>query len=912
MSFGWLRFTAGSCGGWSYWLEASRSTKLGAYPRQDIALTGTVDQLKGALAKRFTLEKELGRGGMAIVYLARDLRHKRLVALKVLHPELSAVLGPERFLREVETAAGLQHPHILPVFDSGEAGGLLWYTMPYVEGESLRQRLKREVQLPIEDAIRLSREVAETLDYAHRHGVVHRDIKPDNILLTEGHALVADFGIAKAVSSAGGEAITQTGTAVGTPSYMSPEQASPGAPLDGRSDIYSLGCVLYEMLAGEPPFTGPSSQAIIARHCADPPRSMRVVRPGIPLALERAVERALAKVPADRFQTAGEFARSLASPEVSSPSAGVPVAASAHEAEATSIARSKPVRHRRVSAGLAALAIGVLLGLAALLAWFRTRPEAGAGGAKRLAVLPFENLGYTSDAYFAEGIAGEIRGKLAGLPVLTVIASTSSNQYRHTTKAPHEIAQELGVQYLLVGRVQWEKQVGSARRVRVSPELVEVGTGATRWHQSFDAALTDVLQVQAEIAERVAQALDLALGAEERQQLTVPPTQNPDAYKAYLQALDKRRTDYPGAAASFEHAVALDSSFALAWAELALTRQDFFSVGGTPQEQVERSKADAERALALNPKLPRGFYALGKYYLHREEYDLALAQYARGLAVAPNDVGLLSGVAEVDLQRGQWERVLQTSHHLQALDPRSVEPVRLEGKALLYSRQWREALVAFDRALTLDSLQPWFYADKMAAMGALGDNRGIQEVLHLFLRRVGYSEAVEFIGRFWDQQWQLPDSAKAFLLGMRPSAMDGDTVDWALTLGLATHSLGQPQRAKAYADTALRVLRMGRGQHKMGRPALCLAYGLTKNASQARHSCGQIFQRPNPDATWRGFELWTYAWTAMELGDFDRAVTVLERMVESPGYFSPGWLRIDPTFASLRGNPRFERLVKGK
>ena len=238
--------------------------------------------LAESLRDRYELQRELGRGGMATVYLARDIRHKRPVALKVLHPELGAVLGTERFLREVETAAGLQHPHILPVFDSGEAAGRLWYTMPYVEGESLRDRLKREVQLPVEDAVRLTREVAEALDYAHRHGVVHRDIKPDNILLTEGHASVADFGIAKAVSTAGGETLTQTGTAVGTPAYMSPEQASPGAPLDGRSDVYSLGCVLYEMLAGEPPFTGPSSQAVIAR----------ALRGGAPLPASRAARRA--------------------------------------------------------------------------------------------------------------------------------------------------------------------------------------------------------------------------------------------------------------------------------------------------------------------------------------------------------------------------------------------------------------------------------------------------------------------------------------------------------------------------------------------------------------------------------------------------------------------------------------------
>ena len=257
--------------------------------------------LAEALRDRYVLERELGRGGMATVYLARDLRHDRLVALKVLLPDLARSLGAERFLREIRTAARLQHPHILSVHDSGEAAGQLWFTMPYVEGETLRRRLERERQLPIDDALRIAREVADGLDCAHRHGVVHRDIKPENILLSEGHALVADFGISRALAPDGpGEALTETGVAVGTPAYMSPEQAT-GQAVDARTDVYALGVVLYEMLAGEPPFTGPTPQAVIAKRFHTDAVPLRAVRSAVPQHVDRAVARALARVPTDRF-----------------------------------------------------------------------------------------------------------------------------------------------------------------------------------------------------------------------------------------------------------------------------------------------------------------------------------------------------------------------------------------------------------------------------------------------------------------------------------------------------------------------------------------------------------------------------------------------------------------------------------
>jgi serine/threonine-protein kinase len=271
------------------------------------------DRLKAALADRYLIERELGRGGMAIVYLAHDQRHDRPVAVKVLRPELAPSVSADRFLREIRIAAQLTHPNILTLIDSGAAEGLLYYIMPYVEGESLRDRLDREKQLSIDDAVRITREVADALSYAHALGIIHRDIKPANILFEAGHAVVADFGIARAMGEAGAEALTETGLAVGTAAYISPEQASGERDVDARSDIYSLGCVLYEMIAGDPPFVGSTPQAVLARHSVDPVPSLRTVRATIPAEVEAAVTKALAKVPADRFATAQHFAAVLAS-----------------------------------------------------------------------------------------------------------------------------------------------------------------------------------------------------------------------------------------------------------------------------------------------------------------------------------------------------------------------------------------------------------------------------------------------------------------------------------------------------------------------------------------------------------------------------------------------------------------------
>jgi serine/threonine-protein kinase len=781
--------------------------------------------------------------------------------------------------------------------------------MPFVRGESLRDRLRREGQLPVEVAVDLTRQVALALDYAHREGVVHRDLKPENILLSDGQALVADFGIAKALSAAGEAQLTETGMAVGTPAYMSPEQAV-GGQIDSRSDIYALGCVVYEMLAGEPPFTGVTPQALIAKRMLEPVPHVRTVRETVSVSMEQALLRALAKTPADRFAAAGEFVRALSTPSLTATATG----------SADPIFSKRPLRrHWWLPVGLVTL---LLLSLGLLFAWRKNYRlnEGGATGPARLAVLPFENLGQPEDEYFADGVTDAVRGKLATIPGLQLIASTSSEEYRRNRKPPAQVARELGVRYLLIGKVRWQKGSG-VNRVQVSPELVDLGESdapTTRWQQPFDAALTDVFQTQADIAARVAEALGVTLGDSARGQLAARPTQNLAAYDTYLRGLNLRRTDAPAAVAAFEQAIARDSTFALAWATLALTRQRFSSVGFTPREQVERSKGEAQRALALDPRLPQGYFALGQYHTRRGEYDRALAEYGRGLAVAPTDAYLLSGVAQMHLLRGEWERAIRAARGVELLDPRSTLPLLLEAFALMHARRFDEVLAVAQRGMMLDASAPEWYDLRIEARAAQGDLAGARRELDLAHQRLGYARAVVYLGRQYDPQWVLPDSAKAFLLRQRPDVMEGDTADWGLTLAIAARFLGDTGRSRAYADTARRWLEAHRSTQPAEdlpadywRTGICLAYALAGHAREARRSCDALLRRPSVDVTWHFPELLFYARAAVVLGDAERALDALERLSPGPGWATPAWLRLDPTYDPLRGNPRFKRLVRG-
>jgi serine/threonine protein kinase/tetratricopeptide (TPR) repeat protein len=501
------------------------------------ALVGdTLERLRVVLAGRYELEREIGRGGMAAVYLARDPRHDRPVALKVLRPELSASLGADRFLREIKVAAQLQHPNILALYDSGEADGLLYYVMPFVEGESLRAKLDREKQLGLEEAIQLTREVADALGYAHAHGVIHRDIKPENILLSGGHALVADFGIARALSAAGADKLTETGMAVGTPYYMSPEQAMGGHDVDGRSDIYSLGCVFYELLAGMPPFTGPTPMSILARHSLEQVPSLQVVRQSIPDAVEAATMRALEKVPADRFRTMAEFSEALRDADLDRVSRRTPVRAF----DTREVPAASPFRKRRGRAAVlwgAAAAVLVLAagGIAASRHWGRSTGSSAPGSdlsPDHIAVLYFRNqTGQDSLNFLADGITEALIHQLSEVKQLQVISRNGVAPYKKLEVPPDSVARALKVGTIVEGGV-----AQSGNRLRVNVSLINAAAGTEIGSKVLERPREEIFALQDDLAGEVSHFLRERLGQQIQLQALRTGTRNTKAWELLQQA----------------------------------------------------------------------------------------------------------------------------------------------------------------------------------------------------------------------------------------------------------------------------------------------------------------------------------------------------------------------------------------
>jgi serine/threonine-protein kinase len=865
--------------------------------------------LEESLQGRYTLERELGRGGMATVFLAHDLRHQRSVALKVLHVELVPARGADRFQREIRVAARLQHPHILTVLDSGELGdGRLWYTMPFVDGESLRERLRREGPLPLDAALGIAREVADGLQYAHGHGVIHRDIKPENILLAAGHALIADFGIARALEDTAPQAaapadqsITQTGTVIGSPTYMSPEQASGERELDGRVDLYALAVVLYEMLAGRPPFIGTTPHAVLAKHLLAERPALRPARPSVPAPLEAAILKAMAPDPGDRFATTAEFARAL-----------------------DQAVERRPGRPPMSRAARVLLACGVLLGLGTGSWWLVNRKEAAMEGAiaARLAVLPFENIGDAENEYFADGVADAVRGKLSALPGLRVIASSSSDQYRKTTKSPREIGRELGARYLVLGKVRWQKGPKFSR-VQVSPELIEASSGTTRWQQLFDAPFTDVFGVQEGIASGVAGALELAVGAGALEHMGERPTKNLAAYDAFLKG--ERVSNRVGvtdpsalrrAIAAYDEATALDPGFALAWAQLSRARSTLYVNGSRSAEDAEAARTAAERAIALDHALPQAHFARA-FYLSavRREHAKALEQVEQGRRVAPRDAELLSMAALAEQQLGRWDEALAHFRQAQSLDPRSFATRRRLARVLLWLRRYPDARAMADSALSLSGASPDLLDVKVGTFLGQGDLAGARAALRDAPSELEPTRIIAHIGAYLNLYWVLNDEQQQLLLRLGPGPFDNDRGIWGLALA-QTHALrGNAAAARAYADSALPSLERAaasRPEDGIVHANFALALALAGRRAEAVRE-GELAVKFEPIATngitgpiVQHYVVLTY----LALGEREAALARLEPLLRAPYFLSPAWLRIDPTLAPLREHPRFRKLME--
>ena len=645
--------------------------------------------LERGLAGRYQLERELGEGGMAVVFLAQDLRHDRKVALKVLRPDLSAAIGPERFLREIKLAAGLTHPHILPVYDSGEAGGLLFYVMPNMEGRSLRERLERERQLPLADALAITREVASALDYAHRHQVVHRDIKPENILLHEGSAMVADFGIGKALS--GGGSLTQTGMVVGTPTYMSPEQASGDTDVDGRTDLYSLGCVLYEMLTGEPPFSGATPQAIIAKRFVSPVPHVRVTR-DVPQAVDDALTRVLARTPADRFPTAARFLEALRQADGSG------------------------------AAGQATVAAG------------RTPSPAP----KAIAVLPLANMSADPEnEYFSDGMTEEIINALAKVPGMQVASRTSSFAFKGKEVDVRQVGEKLGVSSVLDGSV---RKVGN--RVRITAQLINVENGYHLWSETYDRQLEDVFAIQDEISRAIVDALKLRLGSDASQ--LVAPTKNIEAYTLYLKGrFFFNKFTEPGLRKGldfFQQSLLQDPGYARSYAGIADCWTQLADDWIVPDDAYPRAKAAATRALQLDPELVEAITSLGKVLCWYEwDFPGAERQLRRAVALSENYAEAHWAFGSVLPTVGLLAEAVEELRKALVLDPLYPEYSRWLGRFMLFAGDYEGAIAQSRKTMDLNPDYFPSYLDIGSAYLELGD---AEAALQWFRRGQGLDSSV--------------------------------------------------------------------------------------------------------------------------------------------------------------------------
>ncbi len=618
-------------------------------------MTDLKADLGTALADRYVIERELGRGGMATVYLAKDVKHRRHVAIKVLRPALAASVGADRFLQEIETTANLRHPHILPLYDSGDADGLLFYVMPLVEGESLRDRLNRETHLPVGEALQITREVADALGYAHSQGVIHRDIKPENILLEGGHATVTDFGIARALAAAGDDRLTEAGLAIGTPAYMSPEQSS-GEEVDHRSDVYSLGCVLYEMLAGEPPYTGPTAQAILARRLSHSVPSARRIRDTVSPALDAAVMRALAKIPADRFGSAAEFGEELRDAGRVTTTATVPPPASAKES-------------------------------------WRDR------SAQSIAVLPFTDMSPERDQeYFCDGMCEEIINTLAKIKGLRVASRVSAFGFKHSNADSRAIGDRLDVAKLLQGSV---RRAGD--RLRIAVQLIDVANDSHLWSERYDRTLDDIFTIQEDIAQSIVQALEVTLTPGERRALQQAPTPHAAAYDFYLRGREffylQSRRDHDVARQMFSRAIAIDPSFTRAYAGLADTISYVYKHFERDAALLDEADAASAKAIALDPGLAEAHASRGVVHWLKGRSQEADGEFEEAIRLNPTFFGAYYLFAVSCFNRGKLEHAARLFEQASSVRPEDFQSPLTLGVVYRGLGRQEEAASAFRRGL---------------------------------------------------------------------------------------------------------------------------------------------------------------------------------------------------------------------
>jgi serine/threonine-protein kinase len=851
----------------------------------------STERLAAAVSDRYRLEGQLGAGGMATVYLAQDLRHDRKVALKLLRPELAAVLGAERFLSEIKVTASLQHPNIVPLFDSGTADGLVYYVMPFVEGESLQRRLSRTRRLGLDESVALVRQVASALDFAHRRGIVHRDIKPANILISDGHALVADFGIAQIV--AGNEEsrqrLTSTGVSIGTPGYMSPEQAVGGAGVEARADVYALAAVTHEMLAGEPPFTGKTGAAVVARSLTEPAPSLDTIRRDLPPGVAAAIQRGLAVDAADRFASAPNLVEAI-------------------EASMLRMGSTSSAARRRTGVAVT-LAVAVV---AAAAMWAALRPPASpaASPSVRIAVLPFRESGVSTIAGFSTGLAEALGRDLATLPGVDVVAAASVSALRDSAQSPAYVAAELEATHVLGGTVQWSRDAQGVPTVLVLPELVDVSHGSrTTRGAGIEDRVDEGFLTQQRVSTQIAQALGVPLSAEAVTRLKRPPTRNRAAYEAWLkaQAPGEQQILY------LEQAVALDSTFAQAWARLGSVAAQTYRITLRPA-LAEVARRASSRALALDSLSAFAHVAAMQTQRNVERnWTAAVTHAAAATRLAPGNAGVMALAAVAWFHAGRLDEALVLARKAADLDPRNASAFARVANLL----HWRGDLAGAEeyagRAIRLSDRQVGFInLDSVWLALKRGNIDAARQFSASLPDPAARASLAVIADRDWLQGWALDTASVRY--GVAELRREGDRVyyyvvrareawrrrDAAVTRRMADSALveGLLRLRNPPTEERLRIA-VGYAQALAGRCDIGIAHADTAAATRSAWKDGFFGA---------GISLVQAEMYAL-CGRTNDAVALLDSLAKAPGFVTPAWLRVDPHFGALSKDARFRALA---
>ena len=858
----------------------------------------------GTVVSHYRIIEKIGSGGMGEVYLAEDTQLDRKVALKFLPPHLCQDADCRaRFKREAQAAAKLDHPNIVSVFEVGEFQGRPFFSMQHVEGRSLKEVLSGKA-MPLERIVQIGVQVCEGLQAAHERGITHRDVKPSNILIdTHGRARIVDFGLASVL---GMDQLTKTGSTLGTIGYMSPEQVR-GEQVDHRTDLFSLGVVLYEMIAGHSPFKADTEAATLHAITDSQPEVLARFRRDVQPELQTIMDKALDKDLATRYQHADELSADL---KRLSPGAAV----------------GAPPRRDNWNRYVVTAAVAVLLCVAGYWAakkYLVGKGEAPDAGRKMLAVLPFENLGPADQNYFADGITEEIITKLTKIEDLGVISRTSAMTYKNTQKSLRQIGSELGVDYVLEGTVRWEKE-GEVNRVRINPQLVRVQDDLHVWAETYDRALTEVFAVQSEIAQQVVSALDTTLLGSEKSIPAAKPTGNLSAYDYYLRGKEYAKSvgpkDWVLAQTMFERAVALDSGFALGYAALSqMHSRAYWFYRDHTSRRLQLAKACAERALSIDPGLPEAHQAMGVYYYWgKRDYNRALEHYKRALDARPNDADFVTSVAMVERRLSQWTDCLRDLEKAADYDPRNWDVMGELMVTHRYLRHYQEAARWAEQYL---AIRP---DDEYAAVGRAGIyvlaegnvDRGKALIDSIPLRN--YMLEVSL--------WCLDEAVLGILDDFRqraitqmPCETPADSLARYLASMLpyrpASESPAEHHRRVAYADSArslvTRFLRdLPDDPEFHGLLGLTLAVSGRADSAIAEGEKAVRMLPLSKDGLTGAQLMGSLAVIYVLSGKYDAAVDQLDQLLSIPSDVSVPLLHVDPTWAPLQSNPRFQKLLE--